>query len=112
MQKNTAVLFIKCDLDQISAAAEPVVFAAPNDKIGEIRKAALQAVNICASKCVLLNWITDKAPSKPRRQGTVLECVSLGYLTCELHSRDNVFDQIWDPSCCLDISAIFTQALV
>lgn len=49
MQKNTAVLFIKCDLDQISAAAEPVVFAAPNDKIGEIRKAALQAVNICAS---------------------------------------------------------------
>lgn len=39
----------------------------------------------------------NKAPSKVQWQRVVLECLALDYLTCKLHSEDDVFGKTWQP---------------
>lgn len=72
-------------------------------------------LTFCARKCVLLNWISDKAPSKTQWQRTVLEYISLDFLTSKLNNRENTFHRIWDPYMLyagLDISAIFSRGFL
>lgn len=90
----------------------PGIVHAANDKIKE-KGAAL--LTCCARTCVLLNWIPDTTPSKTHRHRTVLEYVSLDFLTCKSHSGDNGFYEIWDPfmvNASLNIGAVFSRALV
>lgn len=86
-----------------------------NNIKGKYERHLYRLLTFCARKCVLLNWITDKAPSKAQWQRTVLDYVSLDYLTNKLNNRDDVFHRIWDPFMCyvgLDISSIFSRGFV
>lgn len=51
----------------------------------------------CARKCILLNWISDNAPSRTQWHNVIIQYVSLDYLTCKLHEKDNIFRRIWEP---------------
>lgn len=72
-------------------------------------------LTFCARKCLLLNWINEKIPSKVQWQKVILNYVSLNYLTCRLHCKDEVFVKTWKPFLSyigLDISTILTRAFV
>ena len=74
-----------------------------------------QTLAFCARKCILLNWITDKAPSKAQWQRVVFEYVVLDHLTCKLHSNDDAFRKTWDPFLSyvgLNVSTILTRGFV
>ena len=69
----------------------------------------------CARKCILLNWIMDKAPFKAQWHRVILEYVALDYLTCKLHSKDDVFCKTWEPFLSyigLNISTILARGFV
>lgn len=65
-----------------------------NDKYKE---KLYKMLTFCARKCILLNWITDKSPSRTQWHKVVIEYISLDYLTCKLHDKDNIFRRTWEP---------------
>lgn len=72
-------------------------------------------LTFCARKCILLNWVTDKVPSKIHWLRIILEYLSLDFLTCRLHDKKNSFHKIWEPFMTymdLDISAILTRGFI
>lgn len=46
-------------------------------------------------KCILQSWITDKVSTIPQRHEVTLKHASLCYLTCMLHSEDDLFHRKW-----------------
>lgn len=68
-----------------------------------------------ARKCILLKWISDKAPSVRMWHRTILEYVSLDYLTCIVHNKSGVFHKIWEPFLAyidFDIASILTRGFI
>ncbi len=68
-----------------------------------------------AKKIILLQWISNKAPSVRMWHQTILEYLSLDYLTCIVHDKTGVFHKIWEPFLTyvdLDIASILTRGFI
>lgn len=68
-----------------------------------------------AKKCILLKWISDKAPSIRMWHQTILEYLSLDYLTCIVHDKTGKFHKIWEPFMTyveFDIASILTRGFI
>ncbi len=68
-----------------------------------------------AKKIILLQWISNKAPSVRMWHQTILEYLSLDYLTCIVHDKIGVFHNIWEPFLTyvdLDIASILTRGFI
>lgn len=54
-------------------------------------------LSFCARKCILLNWLSEKAHSITLWHMVVPEHVSLDFLNCASLSKDVRFHRMWDP---------------
>lgn len=115
---------VKCELDKIFSHESPTMECNPLTMLlgmtdvtilGKHERQLHRMLTFCARKCILLNWISDKAPSKSQWHRMVLDHISLDYLTNKLHGRDDIFHKTWDPFMSyigLDISCIFHRGVM
>lgn len=108
MQK---VLKVDLELDPVS-----LVLGLPSVHVTDRHhKKLYNVMTFCARKNILLQWISDKAPSVMGWHRTIMEYIPLDFLTCLLHSKTSDFERIWNPFLDyinVNISAILARAFL
>lgn len=86
-----------------------------NDMALDKNKKTSKFLTFGARKCILLNWLVDKASSRSLWHRVILEYVSLDYLTCASYNKDVLFYRGRDPFLIymgLDIASILIRGIV
>ncbi len=87
------ILSLHLDLNPLS-----LLLGLPDSKVTSLANRRLfDVMTFSAWKNIILQWISDKAPSVQGWQKVLMELLPLQYLTCIIHSKTDLFYKVREP---------------